>query len=90
MPGPGTYLVCTTHTEPIIEEDPGILDEEDEPYWPFPMDPNDPDNPYTDPFWSEFWPDNDEETEEDTSDNQNEDEEDSGGFGNFWDNIFNP
>ena len=89
-PGPGTYLVCTTHTEPIIEEDPGILDEEDEPYWPFPMDPNDPDNPYTDPFWSEFWPDNNEETEEDTSDNQNEDEEDSGGFGNFWDNIFNP
>ena len=89
-PGPGTYLVCTTHTEPIIEEDPGILDEEDEPYWPFPMDPDDPDNPYTDPFWSEFWPDNDEETEEDPSDNQNEDEEDSGGFGNFWDNIFNP
>ena len=89
-PGPGTYLVCTTHTEPIIEEEPGILDEEDEPYWPFPMDPDDPDNPYTDPFWSEFWPDNDEETEEDTSDNQNEDEEDSGGFGNFWDNIFNP
>ena len=89
-PGPGTYLVCTTHTEPIIEEEPGILDEEDEPYWPFPMDPDDPDNPYTDPFWSEFWPDNNEETEEDTSDNQNEDEEDSGGFGNFWDNIFNP
>ena len=89
-PGPGTYLVCTTHTEPIIEEDPGILDEEDEPYWPFPMDPDDPDNPYTDPFWSEFWPDNNEGNEDDTSENQNEEEEDSGGFGNFWDNIFNP
>lgn len=91
-PGPGTYLVCTTHTEPIIEEeDPGILDEDRDPTWPFPMDPDDPDNPYTDPFWSEFWPDDNEGNEEDTSDNQNEEEDDSGGgFGSFWDNIFNP
>ncbi len=91
-PGPGTYLVCTTHTEPIIEEeDPGILEEDEDPYWPFPVDPDDPNNPYTDPFWSEFWPDDNEGNEEDTSDNQNEEEEDSGGgFGSFWDNIFNP
>ena len=91
-PGPGTYLVCTTHTEPIIEEeDPGILEEDEDPTWPFPMDPDDPNNPYTDPFWSEFWPDDNEGNEEDTSDNQNEEEDDSGGgFGSFWDNIFNP
>ena len=94
-PGPGTYLVCTTHTEPIIEEeDPGILEEDRDPTWPFPMDPDDPDNPYTDPFWSEFWPDNDDENQEDTSGdekpNDDEEEDSGGGFGSFWDNIFNP
>ncbi len=90
-PGPGTYLVCTTHTEPIIdEEDSGILDGDGDPTWPFPVDPDDPDNPYDDPFWSEFWPDNNED-EEDPS---NEEDDSGGGFGgifdSFWDSIFNP
>jgi len=89
-PGADTYVVCTEHTEPEPEPDPWYdPDNPDNPgsnYWPFPGSPDDPDNPYNDPYWSEFWPDNNEEpTDGDT------DEEDNGGIlDNFWNNIFNP
>ena len=89
-PGADTYMVCTEHTEPVQDDDPWFdPDNPDDPgsnYWPFPGSPDDPDNPYNDPYWSEFWPDNDDE------DQPTEPSEPQGGgiLDNWFNGIFNP
>ena len=74
-PGADTYVICSEHTEPEPEPEP---DDPYNNYWPFPGSPDDPDNPYNDPYWSEFWPDNstDEEEEEDSN------------LSSIWDRLF--
>ena len=93
-PGADTYMVCTEHTEPVQDDDPWFdPDNPDEPgsnYWPFPGSPDDPDNPYNDPYWSEFWPDNDEDEEDDTASTEPSEPQGGGILDNWFNGIFNP
>ena len=91
-PDPGTYLVCTTHTEP-----------EPEPEFD-PFDPFFPDDSEEDDWWNDRWNEDDYTSEDSDSDrepsrddeessNREDDEsnsDDNWGLGNFWDSIFGP
>ena len=91
-PDPGTYLVCTTHTEP-----------EPEPEFD-PFDPFFPDDSEEDDWWNDHWNEDDYTSEDSDSDrepsrddeessNREDDEsnsDDNWGLGNFWDSIFGP
>ena len=82
-PGPGTYQVCTVHTEPAPEPD--------NPFWPFwPTDPDDPDDPETG-----HDPDPDAPGDPDGEENTGEGGQEQPGsgdnpFSDFFHNIFNP
>ena len=82
-PGPGTYQVCTVHTEPAPEPD--------NPFWPFwPTDPDEPEDPE-----SGHDPDPDAPGGPDEEENTGEgDQEQTGSgdnpFSDFFHNIFNP
>ncbi len=92
-PGPNHYVGCTVHTAPV--EEPPV-----EPEWPWdPNDPNyDPDAPWFDPDYEydpdfEYDPDYEYDpgfgTETPPS-QEDPDEENNGGFVDFWTNFFNP
>ena len=91
-PGADTYMVCTEHTEPVDDPwfDPDNPDESGSNYWPFPGSPDDPDNPYNDPYWSEFWPDFGTDDEEVPPATEPSTPQGGGILDNWFNGIFNP